>query len=1028
MTRRNDLTILTAAYTFRAEFASGEATLLGLRFPIAWHQALAALQELALGRVGRPVSVPIWSLNSALRALVPYLIAAPRDIRSSDLHPSGSGDDVPGSGPYWLIARHEIPAEKLWLVVQAWIEQTFRNLPTNAATALSDARKAVRAEDLRWEPVSLLFSSPTAPNGTARPNPLAYSVLPALLAERLVARNLRIRVGGVPCPVQWTPRLGGGVELITWPPAYATDRRGPHGYSYVIALTLQTIPGIAVPRLYAHYGVRRWRSTPTVAEDGSSRVPARWAKTYLRSTQGWLGLPSTGMFALAELGSMMADDQRVPAWRNGVPDIARRLGIEFPPAVQLAADPYLWLRGVHGVEAGLVEMQPRNHPVGAGIGLDDVEAMTEAVGEALNGEVEQCPPLVALKGHSNRSAHPLQRNLRDLTPETRLAALGESVACLGNRPGDVTIEVWWEHEAVRDMLVDRIIATLTRPRPELVDLVPTSKQEQEEDRGGPNAGDGLLSDGMLADEETALIDETADAIIPAYEDDDEQLGEDADEAGVANEEPALADSGKVQRAARPRVRAEEPQPAPAAGPIEPLPLPGGGQLLIVPRRLGDIGAPLPPPSGTGHSFIRRTVERATQIHADVSAATGPTLALIELPNYRDPNKKQLRREFGRRDPKIALRLGMASVGRVSQFIAPSDADQEAQSPDDAMKTLRQRANGAVLDGLRQLGYLPASIGFQFSSGPQLPGDLLVAAVHMVRLTRKRALSRVYVPVVVLMHTARRAVYAWLPGGEGREGGVRTYHQALLDLAQLNPDLVTRARRDDLLQQLRTFLTRDLPRQGGRNAVILVTAQNARDIWPGLTNDRLTWESIRFDRGDGPTAPVNGAPGNPRLIRLRTYEYNETPEWYLPHSAPGSSAGGLWRDRSTSRVFFCTAPKLLSMKGRRHGKQVSPQEQYALASLLEIVPIAVQASDRDDDGGASIWAHAIEQWRKMSYLATTGASTLLPLPLRFAEKMDEYAEVITAQAYPDDYETDDDDDDSDPSDADAQGIIQLTLLT
>ena len=54
-----------------------------------------------------------------------------------------------------------------------------------------------------------------------------------------------------------------------------------------------------------------------------------------------------------------------------------------------------------------------------------------------------------------------------------------------------------------------------------------------------------------------------------------------------------------------------------------------------------------------------------KIREQVCPAKIPTLTLIELPNYRSP---KLRKHFSQRDPKHALRLGMAHVGRVTQFI------------------------------------------------------------------------------------------------------------------------------------------------------------------------------------------------------------------------------------------------------------------------------------------------------------------------------------------------------------------------
>jgi hypothetical protein len=101
-----------------------------------------------------------------------------------------------------------------------------------------------------------------------------------------------------------------------------------------------------------------------------------------------------------------------------------------------------------------------------------------------------------------------------------------------------------------------------------------------------------------------------------------------------------------------------------------------------------------------------------------------------------------------------------------------------------------------------------------------------------------------------------------------------------------------------------------------------------------------------------------------------------------------------------------------MKAGRQGKQERPQEQHAIASLLEIIPAAFQPEDRDTNGLATIWASAVEQWRRMGYLAPEREMTLLPLPLHFAEKMREYVRVIATFAFPEEEEDGGDEEDAD----------------
>jgi hypothetical protein len=80
-------------------------------------------------------------------------------------------------------------------------------------------------------------------------------------------------------------------------------------------------------------------------------------------------------------------------------------------------------------------------------------------------------------------------------------------------------------------------------------------------------------------------------------------------------------------------------------------------------------------------------------------------------------------------------------------------------------------------------------------------------------------------------------------------------------------------------------------------------------------------------------------------------------------------------------------------GRKTGKQDDPSEHYRLSSVVEVMPLMLQEQDVP-----LAWAVLNDQWRKMGYL--TNEMTLLPLPLEFARKMDEYAAVIGPWVFPD----------------------------
>jgi hypothetical protein len=328
-------------------------------------------------------------------------------------------------------------------------------------------------------------------------------------------------------------------------------------------------------------------------------------------------------------------------------------------------------------------------------------------------------------------------------------------------------------------------------------------------------------------------------------------------------------------------------------------------------------------------------------------------------------------------------LGLAKTGRVVQFTT-GEADD-----------LTSRCDSAARDGLRHLGYLPWPIGFEAQSAPPLPKGLLVAGVWHLRLTRKRVSQPIYLPVVVVMNIDSCQVRAWLPDGKG----VRPYHRALCDIVVMDPQLLSRQRQVNALQQLRLFLERDLLDEGSGDVLILAVAQNARVLWPGIGNEHIAFDALRYDKKGG-TVSNHVNEQRIRLIRLRTSEQRETPEWFTAGAGPGRGyTQGLWRDPDVGRLYYSVASKPHTQAGAKRGKQVNPREQYAIPSLVEILPAALVANDEE-----SAWAAAVDQWRKMGRLLTSDMM-LLPPPLAWAARMDDYASVIGPWIFKDGWEED-----------------------
>src|SRR5439155_10269200 len=206
-----------------------------------------------------------------------------------------------------------------------------------------------------------------------------------------------------------------------------------------------------------------------------------------------------------------------------------------------------------GVETAVAERQPRNHPIGPGLGQDEHRALTERIADALANEVQLCPPLTHRLTVRKAQRHPLEGELRDMPVEERLSGFVRSI---GPR---ATIEVFYQTPTTRDMIVDAIKAVLLRERPQLVARPSRASVGAMVGTGGEDVAPVGVGVG------------------------DAPVGEGA--------RPAMdGEAGSATR--RPRVRETEPEPPPALN-EEQVALPGGGRLRILARPQEGRGDPLP---------------------------------------------------------------------------------------------------------------------------------------------------------------------------------------------------------------------------------------------------------------------------------------------------------------------------------------------------------------------------------------------------------------------------------------------------
>ena len=419
-----------------------------------------------------------------------------------------------------------------------------------------------------------------------------------------------------------------------------------------------------------------------------------------------------------------------------------------------------------------------------------------------------------------------------------------------------------------------------------------------------------------------------------------------------------------------------------------------------------LGVAHEPPKGrtarTAAAIRKRRVDMAEFLAKNGANGAVPSAAIVEI-----LGKGVLQ---GVNDPKFALRLGAADSGVVTQFLVTPATSRAAGS-------LPSAAEFAWLDAVRQMGATAVPRTDVPAGLPERTQYLAVWLATKARGSTARSAKGKF-PVAVLVRPeadGTDAVLGWDAGAMGGIGAWTEYPRYLTRLPALaavsDRDLADaddeeapwfdwprtvaekRVMTEEFLQRV---LSSDQVR--GRPTLLIVDAQNSRSFWTWVQDGQVERDLIRTG-----AAPA-GRP-NPwlRLVRLRTKDNEETPQWW--GLAPGNGVNGLPADlwgsgQDDDRVFYSTtrkastaqnsaveARKLMRRrlrKGARVGEWTIDVDQPAWnPDLVEIAVLACHPRDGDVPQALAMAVHQLRQ-------APDYRDALLrPLPLHLARKAQEY---------------------------------------
>lgn len=336
------------------------------------------------------------------------------------------------------------------------------------------------------------------------------------------------------------------------------------------------------------------------------------------------------------------------------------------------------------------------------------------------------------------------------------------------------------------------------------------------------------------------------------------------------------------------------------------------------------------------------------------------------------------------DPKPALRIGAARLGRVSQFVVHPETDEEAARFDN-------RVDNTWKDIKRQLGFQASPPDYRHII-PGLPQVVNYVAVWLIKQDRSSSRTKMaqWLPVLVHMASNTNRVQAIAPGFKEW----LPYSEALKALACAAPFEGRKgAASVEAIHFVQQIIEEDVSGLG--DVLLLTCAQNLRYKWHWLTNTDLKMDEIRF--ADNQSAlPVSIYPGL-RHVRVRTSDGSETPEYYGQRGDSHGLPKGLWTMGTSGRVFASTQGKPGTMKGLSvrmsklapwtsalgRSQKARPGKYAWNPGLVELTVSAIQPGDRPSD-----WAALTHELR--SAASHYDEATVYALPLHLAKLMAEYA--------------------------------------
>lgn len=438
----------------------------------------------------------------------------------------------------------------------------------------------------------------------------------------------------------------------------------------------------------------------------------------------------------------------------------------------------------------------------------------------------------------------------------------------------------------------------------------------------------------------------------------------------------------------------------------------GIHIGMTTRILDDLLTALP------SSSVASACERMDKIRKTLDDTGGiPTACIVVLPNY------SLDKELAGRDPKQAIRLGLALSGRLSQFLVPrgkgsgfgqdnasacernegkqnrrieTPALEQTGEPDTQDDTFDRRVSAAMRDLMRQLGFV-----HKFKDAPALK---LTAPMYGIHLVASSAPSHKQKDVLIAtkVNYSTGATEALLPQ---LQTGWIPYWKAQIELARMSNPLHAQ-KADNADGNMLKSLIEELRKEAPQDALLLVHSYGCirrKEWWPGISDENIARGQLYYGptivKRNGSASKIDDLPFNREatklnILRIRLGDSDKVPDYYTDLTG-GLDGEDKIPTRACKQGIFRADGYLLALVPRPGDKQYRsahcgsklnhPSTLVHAKSLSEYVLLT-----SDDEDLALQCVHRAEASRAgMVQLLKSDMKVNLPAPLHLAEKMEEY---------------------------------------